>query len=281
MHIKRKPEWLRVPLPNSEEFKQVKRLLQQHRLHSVCQEARCPNITECFHSGTATFLILGDVCSRHCLYCNIHSGRPKILDPDEPKRLIQAVKELNLQYVVITSVTRDDLPDGGASIFQECINRLHQEISHIRVEVLIPDFQGNWAVLAAVTQAKPDVLNHNMEVVQPLFAHIRPQGNYHRSLELLKRAHDTNLTTKSGFMVGVGESWDHIIALMKDLRAVHCQRLTIGQYLQPTKNHWPLDRYYSPEEFKQLELIAYDMGFEHVTAGPLVRSSYHAANQGL
>ncbi|MBN1684599.1 MAG: lipoyl synthase [Gammaproteobacteria bacterium] len=277
MQIKRKPPWLRVPLPNSEAFKHVKRLLKQYQLHSVCQEAKCPNITECFHSGTATFLILGDICTRNCRYCNVKHGKPLTLDQDEPARLVEAVKALGLKYVVITSVTRDDLSDGGATIFAECIQRLHKEIPGARVEVLIPDFRGNWQALDSVLCAKPEVLNHNIEVVKDLFPQIRPQGDYEISLELLKRARQAGLVTKSGFMIGVGESWDQILEVMQDLRKVNCQRLTIGQYLQPTKEHWLLERYYTPEEFDQLKKIAYDMGFVFVESGPLVRSSYHAA----
>ncbi|OIP98758.1 lipoyl synthase [Candidatus Wirthbacteria bacterium CG2_30_54_11] len=277
MQIKRKPDWLKVKLPNTSEFKQVKGTLTRYQLHSVCQEAMCPNITECFHSGTATFLILGDACTRHCLYCNVQHRRPVSLDIEEPARLAAAVKELGLKYIVITSVTRDDLPDGGASIFAECIERLHAEVPKCKVEVLIPDFLGNKASLNLVIAAKPDVLNHNIEVVRRMFPSLRPQGDYQRSLELIRRAAASDTISKSGFMVGVGETIDEVHELLEDLKATGCERVTIGQYLQPSREHWTVDRYYTPEEFENLKHYALSLGFTHVESGPLVRSSYHAA----
>ncbi len=277
MLIKRKPDWLKVKLPNTTEFKQVQGTLTRYQLHSVCQEARCPNMTECFHSGTATFLILGDACTRHCLYCNVTHRKPTDYDTDEPVRLAAAVKELGLRYIVITSVTRDDLPDGGAGIFAECIERLRTEVPDCKVEVLIPDFLGDEKSLNVVIQAKPDVLNHNIEVVKRLFPSLRPQGNYQRSLELIARVAPSGVVSKSGFMVGVGETIDEVTSLLQDLRATGCKRVTIGQYLQPSREHWTVDRYYTPEEFQQMKLTALQLGFTYVESGPLVRSSYHAA----
>jgi lipoyl synthase len=280
MRIKRKPEWLKVKLPGTHEFKHVKGILSQYNLHSICQEAHCPNVTECFHSGTATFLILGNICTRNCLYCNVQYGKPEGLDEMEPERLTQAVKELGLQYVVITSVTRDDLPDGGAGLFVRCVEMLGREVPQCRVEVLIPDLRGNWDALTSIIKSKPDVINHNMEVVPAFFSFIRPQGNYHLSLKLLHRMHqynDNEIIVKSGFMVGFGESWSDIMVLLHDLSRVNCDIVTIGQYQQPTRHHWPVIKYYNPDEFEVMKGIAHELGLKHVEAGPLVRSSYHAA----
>ena len=280
MQIKRKPEWLKVKLPASREFNHVKGILSHFHLHSICQEAHCPNMTECFHSGTATFLILGNICTRNCRYCNVQHGTPEDVNESEPERLARAVKELGLQYIVITSVTRDDLPDGGADIFARCVKKLYREVPGCRVEVLIPDLQGNWDALGCVIDARPHVINHNVEVVPALFRDIRPQGDYHVSLELLRRAHqhgEENIITKSGFMVGFGEDWGDILALLHDLASVYCERVTVGQYQQPTRDHWPVMKYYHPDEFEVIKGMAYEMGLKHVEAGPLVRSSYHAA----
>jgi lipoic acid synthetase len=278
--IIRKPEWLKVKLPHSKEFNRVKKVLKSYNLHSVCQEALCPNITECFHSGTATFLILGDICTRNCRYCNVTSGIPRAIDEQEPKNLTDAVKKLGLQYIVITSVTRDDLSDGGAEIFTRCVELLHEHITNCRVEVLIPDLNGNWDALEKIIAAGPDVINHNMETVKPLFEKIRPQGDYNVSLELLRRLKDRKkaVVTKSGFMIGLGEEWNDILVLIKDLADVRCDRLTIGQYQQPTLKHWPVHKYYHPDEFDHLKRLARQMGIQSVEAGPLVRSSYHAAS---
>ncbi len=276
----RKPDWLKVRLPGGEPYKKVQDVLRGHRLHSVCQEARCPNIAECFRDGTATFLILGDVCTRNCLYCHVAHGVPLRPDPDEPERLADAVRSLGLKYVVITSVTRDDMGDGGASHFAACISALRGRIPDCRVEVLIPDFQGNQRALEEVMDAGPAVINHNLEVARGLFRDLRPQGNYSVSLELLRRTSESSskkIISKSGFMVGFGESHADILELMEDLAGVHCERLTIGQYQQPTRKHWPVRKYYHPDEFEALKAAATAMGFRHVEAGPLVRSSYHAA----
>ena len=278
--LKRKPPWLKVKLPCGSDFNHVKGILSSLRLHSVCQEARCPNMTECFSAGTATFLILGNICTRNCRYCNVQYGTPEKVDESEPERLVRAVKELGLTYIVITSVTRDDLPDGGADIFARSIERLHEEIGSCKVEVLIPDLMGNGDALECIMEASPHVINHNMEIVASLFKVLRPQGDYRRSLELLKRAFEygkERFSTKSGFMVGCGEKWDDIGALLHDLASVHCEGVTVGQYQQPTKNHWPVMKYYTPAEFEAIRDMAYDLGLKYVTAGPLVRSSYHAA----
>lgn len=276
---RRKPEWLKVRLPGTPEFNRVKAVLADMRLHSVCQEARCPNIAECFHSGTATFLILGDICTRNCGYCNVRRGMPAPLDNEEPERIAAAVKSLGLHYAVITSVTRDDLPDGGAEIFARCINNIRREVPGCRVEVLIPDLQGNWNALDAILEAQPDVINHNMEVVKPLFPTLRPMGNYLISLSLLERIAraDVNIVSKSGFMTGFGEEWDEILELLRDLAAAGCELLTIGQYQQPRRDLCPVKKYYHPDEFGALKHMASQMGFRHVESGPLVRSSYHAA----
>jgi lipoic acid synthetase len=277
--ILRKPPWLKVRLPDAGGTRQIDQLLAAGRLHTVCQEARCPNLAECFQAGTATFLILGDCCTRNCRYCNVHSGIPQPLDEEEPERLVSAVGRLGLSYIVITSVTRDDLEDGGAGQFARCIRQLREASPDCAVEVLIPDFNGSLPSLRSVLDAAPAVVNHNMEVCRSLFPELRPEGDYDRSLDLLwrVRASTSNIPTKSGFMIGLGEEKTDIAALMADLRTAGCQRLTIGQYLQPTRNHWPVHKYYHPDEFADLRLQALDMGFEAVMAGPLVRSSYHAA----
>jgi lipoyl synthase len=273
----RKPSWLKVRPAYADGCRQIRKTLSGLKLHTVCQEAACPNMAECFQSGTATFLILGNVCTRNCLYCNVAHGVPQKMNENEMERLIAAVRQMNLNYVVITSVTRDDLPDGGAQVFADCIVRLRQAVSNCKIEVLIPDFQGNVDALAKVIDADPDVLNHNMEVVEPLFSRLRPQGNYQRSLALLSRVAVTPVVSKSGFMVGLGEGKEDILRLMDDLAAISCSRLTIGQYQQPTLKHWPVARYYSPDEFDDLKAIAYQKGFQYVASGPLVRSSYHAS----
>lgn len=276
----RKPDWLKVRLPGGEPYKKVQGVLRGRRLHSVCQEARCPNIAECFCDGTATFLILGDICTRNCRYCHVAHGIPSPPDPYEPSRLVEAVQALGLQYCVITSVTRDDLADGGAAWFAASITAIREQIPGCRVEVLIPDFQGSRRALEQILAAGPAVVNHNLEVVPALFKDLRPQGDYRVSLELLRRigeASSGGIVSKSGFMVGFGESQADIRVLMEDLARVRCDRVTIGQYQQPTRDHWPVRKYYHPEEFEALRETAAAMGFRHVEAGPLVRSSYHAA----
>ncbi|MFH1078897.1 MAG: lipoyl synthase [Pseudomonadota bacterium] len=275
----RKPDWLKVRLPGGEPYKKVRGVLRGRLLHSVCQEARCPNIAECFNDGTATFLILGDICTRNCRYCHVAHGVPSPPDPDEPSRLAEAVQALGLQYCVITSVTRDDLADGGAAHFAACIAAIREQIPGCSVEILIPDFQGSRQALDVVMDTGPTVINHNLEVVPALFKDLRPQGEYRISLELLKRIGEDSskkIVSKSGFMVGFGESYADILTLMDDLARVRCQRLTIGQYQQPTRNHWPVQKYYRPDEFEMFKEAAAARGFNHVEAGPLVRSSYHA-----
>jgi len=278
--ILRKPSWLKVRPPYSNECSSIKSTLAELQLHTVCQEAACPNIAECFASGTATFLIMGNICTRDCLYCNVEHGKPLSLAENEIDHLIAAVIKMELKYIVITSVTRDDLPDGGAQIFSQCISKLREALPACKIEVLIPDFQGNQASLEKVMSANPDVINHNMEVVKPMFARLRSQGNYDVSLELLRKIEASSVISKSGFMVGFGESSEDILQLIDDLASVSCARLTIGQYQQPTLKHWPVAKYYHPEEFAEFKKIAYQKGFKYVEAGPLVRSSYHAARAG-
>jgi lipoic acid synthetase len=276
-----KPEWLKVRAPGSEGYRRLKALMRGLQLHSVCEEARCPNIGECWHHGTATFMILGDVCTRACGYCAVHHGRPKELDVAEPARLADAVVRMELDYVVITSVDRDDLADGGAGIFAESIRQIRTRRPSARVEVLIPDFQGRAEPLQTVLDAGPDVLNHNTETVPRLYRRARSGGRYERTLELLRHAGEyaPGISTKSGLMVGLGEEWDEIVAVLRDLRRARVAILTIGQYLRPSEQHLPMARYYHPDEFARLKRIALDLGFGHVESGPLVRSSYHAHEQ--
>ena len=276
--MRRHPDWLKVKIGGGESFVKMKSLLREAKLHTICEEAKCPNIAECFGSGTAVFLILGDICTRNCKYCYVKHGKPLKLNLDEPKDVAESVKELGLKYVVITSVTRDDLEDGGADIFYKTIKEIKKLNLNVFVEVLIPDFNGNISSLKKVIDAKPDVINHNIEVVENLFADIRPQGNYETSLKILKEIKNINkdIKTKSGFMLGLGESKEQILKTMKDLRNSDVDFLTIGQYLQPSKNHIKINKYYSPNEFDQFKKYALDMGFKHVESGPLVRSSYHA-----
>ena len=273
-----KPEWLRVRAPGSPSYLRLKGLTRDLGLHTVCEEAHCPNIGECWHHGTATFMILGDVCTRACAYCAIAHGRPSSVDPAEPERVARAVQTLDLAYVVITSVDRDDLPDGGASIFAETIRQTRARRTACRIEVLIPDFRGNEAALRTVLDARPDVLNHNAETVPRLYKTVRSGGRYARTLELLNRSrrYAPDIPTKTGLMVGLGEERDEVLTTLKDLREVGCEILTIGQYLRPSPDHAPLVRYYHPDEFLELKQVALNLGFVHVEAGPLVRSSYHA-----
>ncbi len=277
----RKPAWLKVRPPYDNQCRRIKTTLANLQLHTVCQEAACPNMAECFACGTATFLILGNICTRHCLYCNVKHGEPLAVNKMEIHNLVCAAQKMKLEYVVITSVTRDDLPDGGAQVLADCINVLRKEVPTCKIEVLIPDFQGNFTALENLIAAKPDVINHNMEVVEPLFDQLRPQGNYNMSLKLLSQVAASPLIAKSGFMVGFGEKREDILRLIDDLASTRCKRLTIGQYQQPTRKHWPVAKYYHPDEFAQFKEIAYSNGFEHVESDPLVRSSYHAARAGL
>jgi lipoic acid synthetase len=273
-----KPDWLKVRAPGSAGYLRLKELMRESRLHTVCEEARCPNIGECWGHGTATFMILGDVCTRACSYCAVTHGRPGALDPNEPARVADAIHALGLNYVVITSVDRDDLHDGGGSIFAETILQTRMRLPQCRIEVLIPDFQGHEDALLTVLAAHPDVLNHNTETVPRLYRMARSGGRYQRTLDLLERArrHAPDIPTKTGLMVGLGEQHDELVATFRDLRGVGCQILTIGQYLRPTGDHAPMVRYYHPDEFRDLKSIALDLGFIHVESGPLVRSSYHA-----
>jgi len=276
-----KPEWLKVKAPGSPTYVRLKGLMANLRLHTVCEEAHCPNIGECWHHGTATFMILGDVCTRACRYCAVTHGRPDPLDLAEPQRVADAVAAMQLRYVVITSVDRDDLPDGGAGVFASTIREIRSRVPDCRVEVLIPDFKGNEAALHAVLDAQPDILNHNTETVQRLYRVARPGGRYPRSLELLDRArrYAPEIPTKSGLMVGLGEDWNEILEVLADLHDVGCQILTLGQYLSPSPAHLPVARYYHPDEFAMLKATALSLGFGHVESGPLVRSSYHAHEQ--
>ena len=275
------PEWFRVPAPGSPNYLRLRNLVRNGGLHTVCEEAHCPNIGDCWERGTATFMILGDICTWRCHYCAVTTGRPLPLDPEEPARLAETVGKLGLGHCVITSVTREDLPDGGASVFAECIQRIHDTLPGCTVEVLIPDFKGGDDALGAVLDAGPAVLNHNIETVRPVFRRVRPKGDYDRSLRLLRRSSEIapHIPTKSGIMVGLGETEDEIRTTMSDLREVGCQLLTIGQYLRPSKIHWKLERFYTPQEFDALAALGRAMGFAHVASGPLVRSSYHADEQ--
>ena len=273
-----KPEWLKVRAPGSPSYLRLKGLMRERGLHTVCEEAHCPNIGECWNHGTATFMILGDVCTRACSYCAVAHGRPAAVDHEEPERVASAIATLGLDYVVITSVDRDDLPDGGASIFAATIRETRQRLPRCRIEVLIPDFQGDEHALRSVLDARPDVLNHNTETVPRLYRLARSGGRYARTLELLDRSrrYAPDIPTKTGLMVGLGEDHDELVATFRDLRRVGCGILTIGQYLRPTEAHATMVRYYHPDEFRELKLIALDLGFVHVESGPLVRSSYHA-----
>jgi lipoic acid synthetase len=273
-----KPAWLKVRAPGSPEYLRLKSLMRDLNLHTVCEDARCPNIGECWNHGTATFMILGDVCTRACAYCAVAHGRPGAVDTGEPVRVANAIQILNLGYVVVTSVDRDDLADGGASIFAETIRETRARLPNCRIEVLIPDFQGNEQALRTVLDAAPDVLNHNTETVPRLYKMARSGGRYSRTLELLDRSrrYAPAIPTKTGVMVGLGEEHDELVATFTDLRRVGCGILTIGQYLRPSDGHAPMVRYYHPDEFQRLKEIALNLGFVHVESGPLVRSSYHA-----
>jgi len=275
----RRPEWLRVKTPSGENYEDVRRLVRGKQLHTVCEEARCPNIGECWNHRTATFLLLGETCTRGCRYCAIGKGKPLPIDEQEPDRIAEAVEFLNLRHAVLTSVNRDDVPDGGAHIFAESIRKIRERLPECRIEVLIPDFEGNWDALAAVMEARPEVLNHNIETVPRLFRRFRPKASYTQSLELLRRARElggAGVVTKSGLMVGAGETNDEVLAVMDDLRAANVDVMTIGQYLAPSVSHWPIARYVNPAEFVMFKEQGLRRGFRHVESGALVRSSYHA-----
>jgi lipoic acid synthetase len=274
-----KPDWLKVRLPTGVGYKNVKSLIEEHDLHTVCESAACPNRGECWSRSTATFMILGNVCTRSCGFCNVITGRPTELDLDEPRRVAKAVSKLNLKYAVITSVNRDELKDGGASVWAETIKEVRAASPETKIEVLIPDFCGNWDALQTVLKARPDVLNHNIETVPRLYLQVRPQGKFERSLELLRRAKDFGMTTKSGLMMGLGETDQEVVEVLKEWRQVECDLVTLGQYMQPTPNHLPVHRWVHPDIFRSLYDIGMEMGFVNVFSGPLVRSSYHAEEQ--
>jgi len=276
---RRLPPWFKVTIRQGPDYRDIRRTMDSLGLHTICEEARCPNVWECWNNRTATFLILGDICTRRCHYCAVTTGRPLELDREEPLRVAQAVQALGLRHAVITSVNRDELEDGGAWIFAETIRHIRRLVPACAVEVLIPDFEGNDAALAAVVAEKPDILNHNIETVRRLFPSIRPQGKYERSLTLLDRAKRMGARTKSGLIVGMGETNEEVRGVMRDLRTVGCDIMTIGQYLRPTKQHLPVARYYHPDEFAAFKAEGLSLGFSHVESGPLVRSSYHADRQ--
>lgn len=275
----RLPPWFKVQARTGPDYLEIKETVDRLKLHTICEEARCPNRWECWNARTATFLILGDICTRRCHYCSVQTGRPLPVDREEPLRVAQAVRALGLRHAVITSVNRDELPDGGAAVFADTIRKARRLNPVCTIEVLIPDFEGNDAALAAVCAEKPDILNHNIETVRRLFPSIRPQGKYQRSIDLLARAKQQGMTTKSGLILGMGETPDEAREVMRDLRGAGCDILTIGQYLQPTRAHLPVARFYDPAEFAALKEDGLAMGFTHVESGPLVRSSYHAEQQ--
>ena len=276
-----KPDWLKVRAPGSPSYLRLKGLMRELKLHTVCEEARCPNIGECWTHGTATFMILGDICTRACGYCAVGHGRPEAVDDAEPSRVAEAVQKLELAHVVVTSVDRDDVADGGAKIFADTIREIRKRVPSISIEVLIPDFQGHEAALHTVLDAGPDILNHNTETVPRLYRLARSGGRYSRTLELLDRSrtYAPKVATKSGLMLGLGEEWNEVVDTLSDLRRAGCAILTLGQYLRPSAAHLPMTRYYHPDEFRRLKDIALEMGFGHVESGPLVRSSYHAHEQ--
>ena len=278
---RRLPEWLKVRMPGGPRYIELKNLMRDSELHTVCEEAHCPNIGSCWERGTATFMILGDICTRACAYCAVTTGRPGTLDLQEPARLAETAYRMGLQYAVITSVNRDDLPDGGAFMFAQCIAQVRKRLPDCKIEVLIPDFEGDRRALETVMAAGPDTLNHNIETVRRVFHRVRPKGDFDQSLELLARAKSISpdAVTKSGMMVGLGETWGEIIENMRELRSVDCDLLTIGQYLRPSQKHIALAKWYTPDEFAELKREGEALGFRHVASGPLVRSSYHADEQ--
>ncbi|MCL6416712.1 lipoyl synthase [Aestuariirhabdus sp. Z084] len=278
----RKPDWLRVKMPASPEISRIKNLLRKHKLHTVCEEAACPNLGECFSGGTATFMIMGDICTRRCPFCDVAHGRPNALDAGEPKQLAEAIADMKLRYVVITSVDRDDLRDGGAGHFADCIREVRALSPDIEIEILVPDFRGRMDIaLEILSQTPPDIFNHNLESVPSLYRKIRPGSDYQWSLTLLKEYKRMNpgVTTKSGLMLGLGETIEEVIDEMKDMREHDIDMITLGQYLQPSRNHLPVDRFVHPDEFAELAEIAQQLGFSKVASGALVRSSYHADQQ--
>jgi len=272
----KRPDWLKVKLPTGDNYSDVRNLMRDKKLNTVCEEAKCPNIAECWNHRTATFMILGDICTRSCGFCNVKLGMPTEFDLDEPRRVVDAIKQLDLRHAVITSVNRDEREDGGASIFKECVRILREEKPDCTVEILIPDFKGDEKAFEMIMQYPPDILNHNLETVKRLYHAVRPQAKYERSLNLIKWFKSRGLKTKSGIMVGIGEQTDEVLELMKDLYNHGCEIMTIGQYLQPTKVHLPVDRFVTPEEFKMYKEEGLKIGFKVIESSPLVRSSYHA-----
>ena len=279
----RLPPWIKAKMPGGPKYMELKELMRKKNLHTVCEEAHCPNIGECWERGTATFMILGEICTRACRYCAVTTGKPNELDTFEPIRVAESVKSMNLSYCVITAVNRDDLSDGGAAIFADCIKRIRETSPHCKVEVLIPDLQGNWDALKVILDQKPDVLNHNIESTREIFPLVRAKGDYDLSLELLakSKAIDPSIVTKSGIIVGMGENTKQLKSTMQDLREVDCDLLTIGQYLRPSQKHLKTVKYYKPDEFEDLKQVGLNLGFKHVASGPLVRSSYHADEQHM
>lgn len=281
LRLERKPAWLKVRAPGGENYVEVRRLMRDLRLHTVCEEAHCPNVGECWDHKAATFMILGDTCTRNCAYCAVAHGTPQPLDAEEPRRLAEAVAAMGMRHIVVTSVDRDDLPNGGAEMFAAVVRETRERAPGTTVELLIPDFKGSETALWMVVEAKPDILNHNLETVRRLYRMARPGGRYDRALELLARARTMapERLTKSGIMVGLGEQWDELLVAIRDLRDVGVDILTLGQYLRPSAAHLPVARYYTPDEFAELKRFADALGYRHVESGPLVRSSYHAWQQ--
>jgi lipoic acid synthetase len=275
----KRPDWLKIRVPLGTKFSELRHIMDEQRLNTVCEDARCPNMAECWNRGTATFMILGDVCTRSCGFCAVKTGRPPTLDLDEPRRVAEAVRAMNLRHAVVTSVNRDELPDGGSGVFAATIRAIRDAVPGCRVEVLIPDFQGHADQIQTIIDARPDILNHNTETVPRLYRTVRPQAKYQRTLDLLAMCKRQSLVTKTGIMVGLGEEEDEIVAVMRDLRAVDVDIMTIGQYLQPTRDHLPVARYAHPDDFARWKRIGLELGFRHVESGPLVRSSYHADEQ--
>ncbi len=281
---RRKPAWIRAKSPATPEVQRLKKILRDMKLHTVCEEASCPNLGECFGHGTATFMIMGDICTRRCPFCDVAHGRPNPLDTDEPESLARTIEAMALRYVVITSVDRDDLRDGGAGHFVECVSKVREYNPQTQIEILVPDFRGRMEVaLQLMTQAPPDVFNHNLETIPRLYKQARPGSDYHWSLNLLKqfKAQHPQVATKSGLMLGLGEELQEVEQVMLDLRAHDCEMLTLGQYLQPSLHHLPVSRFVTPDEFDRLAAVGYEMGFSHVASGPMVRSSYHADQQAV
>lgn len=276
MPVERRPDWLKVRIPTGETVAWLREMMRTKKLHTVCEEARCPNMAECWSAGTATFMILGDTCTRSCGFCAVKTGRPGTVDLDEPMHVAEAVMQMGVKHAVITSVNRDELPDGGSGIFAETIRQVRQANPDVRVEVLIPDFKGNAESLQRIIDARPDILNHNTETVPSLYRKVRPQGKYQWTLDLLQEAKRQGMKTKTGIMLGLGEQRDELLQTMRDLAERNVDILTLGQYLQPTKKHLPVERFVTPEEFDELRIMGLNMGFRYVESGPLVRSSYHA-----